>query len=161
MLIVFAIIIASILIVLGLVGCILPILPGPPLSFIGLIIMAFVRDFSPPITISVLIVLGFLALIAAVLDYIIPAIGAKRYGASRWGVTGSILGMFIGIFFFPPLGILIGSFLGAFLFELFSGKDRRAAFRAGKGVLIGSFLAFTFKLMVSGVITYYFVVALF
>jgi len=155
------IIIGGIFILLGFIGCIMPVLPGPPLSFVGLLILAAFKGFSPPLTITLVLVMGLIAFIASGLDYIIPAIGARRYGASRWGVLGSVIGMLVGIFFFAPLGILIGGFLGAFLFEWFSGKEGKAALRAGKGVLIGGLLGTILKLVSSAIITYYFVYALF
>ncbi len=157
-----SIILGSVFIILGFIGCILPVLPGPPLSFAGLFILALVKGFSPPLTVMTILILGIVALIAYGLDYIIPSIGAKKYGASKWGIIGSIAGMLIGILFFPPFGIFIGGFMGAFLFEwIVEGKDSKAALRAGQGVLIGSLLGIVIKLMASGVITYYFIYGLF
>lgn len=161
MLVIASIILGSIFIIFGLVGCVVPVLPGPPLSLTGLFIFALAKDFSPPLTLRLIIILGILTIFVTLLDYIIPSIGAKRYGASKWGVLGSITGMIIGIFFIPPLGMLIGGFLGAILFELMVGKPGKAALRAGQGVFIGTLSGMVLKFFVSGAITYYFVRGLF
>ena len=147
--------------IMGIIGCILPVLPGPPLSLAGLFILALGQGFSPPLTLNLLIILAILAICITALDYMIPSIGAKRFGASRWGVFGSFAGMLTGIFFFPPFGIFIGGFLGAILFELIAGKGGKAALKAGQGVFWGTMAGIVLKLITSGVITYYFIIGLF
>lgn len=151
--------IASILMVLGLAGSILPILPGPPLSFIGLFLLALLKHFSPPLTPTLIIIMAVVTVLLVVMDYLIPLLGAKRYGASKWGVWGSVIGMIIGIFW-SPLGMLVGAFLGAVLAEWLIGKEKAEALRAGWGVVMGTLFVTILKLGVSGVMTYYFVLAL-
>ena len=153
------IVIGSILMLLGLAGSILPFLPGPPLSFIGLFLLALLRHFSPPLTPTLVIVLAIVTIIAIVMDYIIPLMGAKRYGASKWGVWGSVLGMAIGIFW-SPFAMLVGAFIGAVVAEWLIGKKKGEALRAGWGVVMGTLFATIMRLGVSGVMTYYFVLAL-
>ncbi|MBN2374445.1 DUF456 domain-containing protein [bacterium] len=157
MLIIFFIALGSIFIILGFIGCILPALPGPPLSFLGLLMLALGKGFSDPLTVTLMIILAIITIIVSAMDYLIPSIEAKRYGASNWGVFGSIAGMIAGIIFFPPVGMFIGGFLGAILFELMSGKKGKAAMKAGQGVFVGILLGTVLKLSTSGVITYYFV----
>jgi uncharacterized protein len=147
------------LILLGLAGSVLPILPGPPLSFAGLLILALIHDFSAPLTSTRMIIMALAMLVAAGADYLLPLMGAKRYGASKWGVWGSALGMIIGLFF-PPLGMLIGAFAGAVIVELVFQKQKGQAFRAGWGVFMGTMLALVLRLGVSGLMTYYFVLGL-
>jgi uncharacterized protein YqgC (DUF456 family) len=149
----------SILMLLGLAGSILPILPGPPLSFIGIFILALLKHFSPPLTPTLVIILAIVAILVVVMDYITPLIGAKRYGASKWGVWGSVLGMAIGIFW-SPFAMLVGAFIGAVVAELLVGKKKGEALRAGWGVVIGTLLATILRLGVSGMMTYYFILAL-
>jgi len=153
------IVIGSILILLGLAGSILPILPGPPLSFIGLFLLALLKHFLPPLTPTLLIVLAIVMIFVIIMDYIIPLLGAKRYGASKWGVWGSVLGMVIGIFW-SPFAMLVGVFIGAVAAECLSGKKKREALRAGWGVVMGTLFATVLRLGVSGMMTYYFVLAL-
>jgi len=154
-----ATVIGSILMVLGLAGCVLPILPGPPLSFIGLFLLALIKHFSPPLTPTLVIIMAGVTILVVVMDYIIPLLGAKRYGASKWGVWGSVVGMVVGMFW-SPFGMLVGAFIGAFVAELLAGKKHWEALRAGWGVVMGALFATVLKLVVSGVMTYYFVLAL-
>jgi uncharacterized protein YqgC (DUF456 family) len=153
------IVIGSILMLLGLAGSILPILPGPPLSFIGLFLLALLKHFSPPLTPALVIILAIVTILVIVMDYIIPLLGAKRYGASKWGVWGSVLGMAIGIFW-SPFAMLVGAFIGAVVIEWLVGKKKGEALRAGWGVVMGTLFATILRLGVSGMMTYYFVLAL-
>ena len=151
-----------ILIVAGLAGCVLPILPGPPLSFLGLIAIWAARGWNAEAFGGTgVIVLGAAAAVTTVLDYLTPAWGAKRYGASRKGVWGSILGMIAGMIWFPPFGMILGAFAGAFLGEVLSGKEGTEATRAAWGVFLGTILGIFLKLAASGVITWYFFAELF
>jgi uncharacterized protein YqgC (DUF456 family) len=151
--------IGSILMLLGLAGSILPILPGPPLSFIGLFLLALLRHFSPPLTSTLVILLAIVTILVVGMDYIIPLLGAKKYGASKWGIWGSVLGMAIGIFW-SPFAMLAGAFIGAVLAEWFVGKKKGEALRAGWGVMMGTLFATILRLGVSGMMTYFFVRAL-
>jgi uncharacterized protein YqgC (DUF456 family) len=151
--------IGSILMLLGLAGSILPILPGPPLSFIGLLLLALVKHFSPPLTPALVIILAVVTIFVIVMDYVIPLLGAKRYGASKWGIWGSVLGMVIGIFW-SPFGMIAGAFIGAVVVEWLVGKKEWEALRAGWGVVMGTLFATILRLGVSGMMTYYFVLAL-
>ena len=151
--------IGSILMLLGLAGSVLPILPGPPLSFIGLFLLALSKHFSPPLTPTLVIIMAVVTILVTVMDYIIPSLGAKRYGASKWGVWGSVLGMVIGMFW-SPFGMLAGAFIGAVVAEWLVGKKEGEALRAGWGVVMGTLLATILRLGVSGMMTYYFVLAL-
>lgn len=160
MLEVVAIVLGSVLVLLGLAGCILPVLPGPPLSFAGLFLLALAYQFVPPLTPTLLMVMAAVVTGAVLLDYIVPALGVKKYGASKWGVRGSFLGMLVGILFFPPFGIFIGALVGAVAGEWLAIKQAGAALRAGWGVFVGTLVGVVLKLAASGVITYYFVAAL-
>ena len=152
-------IIAGILMILGLVGCIIPVLPGPPMSFIGLLILAIAQHFAPPLTSQLILIMAVLMVIVTILDYIIPAAGAKKYGASKWGIWGAILGMVLGLLFFPPLGIIVGAFLGAVVVELMIGKGGKDALRAGWGTLLGTLLGTVLKTTVSFIMIYYYLKA--
>ncbi len=138
----------------GIIGCIMPALPGPPLNFLALVLLKFaVGDL---LSANLLITFGVLTLVVSVLDYLIPGWGAKVFGASKYGVWGSFIGMIIGIFFFPPLGMIIGLLIGAIVGELISGQKRSAAFKAGLGSFLFSLIAMFLKLSLSVVMTYYF-----
>lgn len=157
---VFLIIIGLILAIAGMVGCILPVLPGPILSFCALILLSWVKNWQI-FSQTFLIVMGALTVLLILLDYIVPALGAKKYGASSRGLWGSAIGMLIGIFFFPPWGMIVGAFLGALVGELASGKSGRMALRAGWGILIGSVFGIGLKLAFTAVVLFYYIKEIF
>ncbi len=119
----------------GLAGAVLP-LPGPGLSFGGLLLIHFSHfaEFSQ----SVLITFGVLTVVMVVLDYYIPIWGVKRFGGTRYGSIGAIVGGLAGLFFIPAIGIFVGTFLGALVGELIG----RATFKAALRAAFGSFLGF-------------------
>lgn len=147
------------LIILGILGCILPVIPGPPLSFVGILLLHFTRWGN--INFELLVWLGIAAAVATVLDYVFPIWTTKKFGGSKRGVWGSTIGLIIGLFFFPPLGIIIGPFVGAFIGEITSNKDQRTALKSAFGSFVGFLLGTGLKFAVSGVTTYYFFKELF
>jgi uncharacterized protein YqgC (DUF456 family) len=151
-----AIVIGSILVLLGIAGCVLPILPGPVLSFLGLLLLALLKQFSPPLTPTLMIVMAILTVVVTIGDYLIPLWGAKKYGTSKWGIWGSVAGMAIGIFF-SPFGMLLGALTGAVTVEWLVQKEKGNALKAGLGVIVGSLLGAVLKLGVSGMMVYYFI----
>lgn len=151
-----AIICGAILVILGIAGCILPILPGPILGFAGLLLLALINHFLPPLTPTLMTVMAILTVVATIGDYIIPLWGAKKYGTSKWGIWGSVAGMAIGIFF-SPFGMFLGALIGAVAVEWLVQKEKGQALKAGWGVIVGSLLGAVLKLGVSGMMAYYFV----
>jgi len=151
-----AIVVGSIFLLLGIAGCVLPILPGPVLIYLGLLLLALVKDFFPPLTPTLMIVMALLTVAVTIGDYVIPIWGAKRYGTSKWGIWGSVAGMAIGLFF-SPFGMLLGALIGAVAVEWLVQKKKGKALKAGWGVIVGSLLGAVLKLGVSGMMVYYFV----
>ena len=100
----------------GLVGSILPVIPGTPLSWLGLIALYLAP--SLPFNWTFIIITGVVAIAIYIMDYIIPAIGTKRFGGSKAGAWGTTIGLIVGIFAPIPFGILIGPFAGALVGEL-------------------------------------------
>ena len=160
MLPVILIILGIVMIILGIIGCFIPVIPGPPLNYIALILVSLAKDWEP-FTARFLIIWAIITVAVTLLDYVVPACGAKKYGASRIGILGSILGMLIGLIFFPPWGMLPGAFLGALVAELLVGKKSDAAFKASFGVFVGTIFGVGLKLVASGSMTFYFFKALF
>jgi uncharacterized protein len=138
----------------GILGCVLPLLPGPPLSYMGLLLLHFTEKHH--FTTTFLVGWAIVTVIVYLLDYFIPVWGTKRFGGSRRGVWGSIIGLVIGLFFFPPFGIIVGPFLGAVVGELTAGKNSGAALRSGFGSFIGFLLGTLLKLIASGLMTWHF-----
>jgi hypothetical protein len=151
-----AIVIGSIFVLVGIAGCVLPILPGPVLIFLGLLVLAVLKDFFPPLTPTLMIVMAILTVIVTIGDYMIPLWGAKKYGTSKWGIWGSVAGMAIGLLF-SPFGMLLGAVIGAVAVEWLVQKEKGKAFKAGWGVIVGSLLGAVLKLGVSGMMVYYFI----
>ncbi len=157
---VFLIIIGLILAIAGMVGCILPVLPGPLLSFCALILLAWIKHWQI-FSQTFLMVMGAVTALLILLDYVAPALGAKKYGASKRGLWGSAIGMIIGIFFIPPWGMIVGAFIGALVGELASGKSGRNALRAGWGILIGNVFVVGLKLAFTAVVLFYYIKEMF
>ena len=152
--------IGLILALAGMVGCILPVIPGPILSFSAILLLSWLKSwqiFSP----AFLMIMGALTAFLTLFDYIAPALGAKKYGASKYGVWGSAIGMIIGIFFIPPWGLIAGAFIGALIGELAAGKSGRLALRAGWGILIGNIFGIGLKLAFTAVILFYYIKEMF
>ncbi len=149
-----------ILALVGIIGCILPFVPGPPLSFLSLIILSWAKHWEP-FSFTFLLTMGILTLLLTVLDYIIPASGAKRYGASKEGIWGSVIGMPLGLIFFPPWGIILGGVAGAFLGEIISGKKGNKALQASWGVLLGYFTTVGLKLLFCSVVLFFYLSKIF
>lgn len=152
--------IGLIMVLLAVLGSVLPIIPGPPLGFAALLVLSFAKDWEP-FSHTFLIVCGVLALLIVLLDYVLPAEGARRYGASKFGVIGSILGVMVGLFFMPPLGIIAGALLGAVAGELLANKSGREALRAGWGVFLGFMVGTAIRFAFSVVMLFFYIKALF
>ena len=135
----------------GLAGCILPMLPGPPLAWLGMLLLHFTDrvDFS----VTELVVSALVVIATLVLDYFTPMIGAKKFGGGKYGNRGCVIGTIVGMFFLP-LGLILGPFLGAVIGELIAGKPFRAALKAG----FGSFVGFLFGTLIKLAVCLYFII---
>ncbi|PKQ43759.1 DUF456 domain-containing protein [Confluentibacter flavum] len=140
---------ASLLMVLGLLGSFLPVIPGPFTSWVGLLLLYFTEAI--PTNLTLIIVTLVIAVLISVLDYIIPSMGTKRFGGTRAGVIGTSIGLVVGLFAPIPGGIIIGPFIGAFIGELINKSNSKTALKAAFGSFIG-FLASTFIKFIVAVI---------
>jgi hypothetical protein len=154
------IILGLILAIVGLIGCVLPIIPGPVLSFISLIILSFIKDWEP-FSAAFLIVMAGLMILVSALDYVVPSIGAKKAGASKTGIWLSIIGMVLGIFFFPPWGIFFGAFFGGVIGEVWAGREGKEALRVGWGILWGNMIGIGLKLAYSSMVMFFYIKEMF
>jgi len=137
-------ILAALLVLVGLLGMVLPALPGTPLIFLGLLTAAWIDDFTRVGGLTVGL-LGALAALAWLVDYVAASLGAKRAGASALAVVGAVVGTVVGIFF-GLVGLLLGPLLGAVAGELLSGRDHRQAARAGLATWVGMVFGLAAKL---------------
>lgn len=126
------------LVLVGVVGIVLPGLPGAILVLAGLALAAWIDGFAR-VGLGTLAVLAALTVLTYVLDFVATAVGARRFGTSWWGVVGALLGTIAGLFFGLP-GLLVGPFAGAFVAELIARRDVRQAGRAGVGAWLGLLL---------------------
>ena len=147
---IFLLIVAFLLMLVGIIGCIIPGLPGVPLAYAGLwVAQATDRiDFSW----QMLLVWGIMTIVVSVLDYVVPAWGTKRFGGTKYGVWGSTIGVFVGLFL-GPWGVIIGPLAGAILGEMLGGKQVEEALKAGWGSFIGLLFGTVLKLICCGLMT--------
>lgn len=137
----------------GILGCFLPVIPGPPLSFIALLLVHFTKEAD--LSTNLLLTMAVLTIVVTVLDYVIPAWGTKKFGGTKYGTWGATIGLIIG-FFLGPIGIIAGPFAGAVLGEMLGGSSGSKALRAGLGSFFGFLLGVGLKLIVSGIMLFYY-----
>jgi len=154
------IILGLLLAIIGLFASVVPVLPGPFISFVSLLVLSFARQWEVFSTTG-LVVFAVLAVLVSLSDTLFSIVGARRYGASRYGITGSIIGMLVGMFYIPPAGIFLGAVVGALIGELVAGKTRSEALRAGWGVLVGNIVSMGVKAAYCGAVLFFYVEALF
>lgn len=147
------IILGILCLLVGLAGCILPVLPGPPLSYAALLLLHFTDKVQ--LSTTQLVVWLIVVVVIQVLDYFVPMLGSKYTGGTRWGTRGCMAGTLVGLFFMP-WGIILGPFLGAFIGELLGGSDKKLALKSGIGSLIGFLLGTVLKCAVCGYFIYLF-----
>jgi len=154
-------IIAAVLGIAGLLGCVVPVLPGPPLSWAGILVL-YLWGPDNVFTTRFLLIWLVVTIIVTVLDYVVPSYFTRVTGGSKAAGRGSLVGLFVGLIFFPPFGMIAGAFLGALLAEIFvNGKDLKQSFKPALGSFLG-FLCGTFmKVVVSGMMLFYIVKAFF
>lgn len=134
----------------GIFGSFLPVLPGPGLSWLGLLVLYFTT--AVPMNYWILGITLMVTVVVSILDYLIPAKGTKKFGGSKYGIWGTNIGLVVGIFAPVPFGFIIGPFVGALVGELiYDSKDHNRALKAATGSFIG-FLASSFMKFVICVI---------
>ena len=134
----------------GIIGCIVPGLPGAPIAYAGLWIAQASEcvDFSW----QFLLIWGIVTIVVAVLDYFVPAWGTKYFGGTKYGVWGSTIGVFAGLIF-GAVGVIVCPLIGAVIGELIGGKEVEDAFKAGWGSFIGLLCGTLLKLICCGLMT--------
>lgn len=148
------IIVGALLIVAGFVGSFIPVFPGTPVTYCGLLTLQLATQ---PFSTSFLVVWALIVATIMILDNVIPAYGTKKFGGSAYGIWGSIAGMFIGLFF-APIGIIVGPLVGAFAGEIIGGKTSDRALKSALGSFAGLVVNTLMKVIASGIMGYYFFV---
>jgi len=158
------IIIGILLLLVGIIGAIVPGIAGPPFSFIGLIMLHITKRYH--FSEEFLVIMGLIAAAVTVLDYVVPIWGTKKFGGTKRGVWGSTIGLIVGIFILPALGIvigpfgiigiLLGPFLGAYIGESTGGQTEGKALKAAFGSFIGFVTGTLMKLAYAIIVIFYF-----
>lgn len=148
------IILGACLMIAGIMGAFLPVIPGTPFSYLGLVCLQLTS--TPPFSLTFMIVWAVIVITVTSLDGLASVAGAQRMGGTRYGIIGCIIGAVIGFFLFPPLGIIIGPIFGAFAGELLAGKKMDLAMKAAWGAILGFFVSTFIKVLVSLILAFYF-----
>ena len=144
-------VLAFLLLVASIVGCVLPVLPGPPLAYTGILLLHLTDKVH--FTTHQLIIWLIVVIVLQVVDYITPLLGSKYSGGTSFGNRGCIAGTILGMFFMP-WGLIIGPFVGAIAGEMMGGQNLTQAIRAGIGTLLG----YLFGTLMKVIVCFYFVV---
>ncbi|MFO8130163.1 MAG: DUF456 domain-containing protein [Bacteroidales bacterium] len=158
------IIIGTLLLIIGFIFCILPVLPGQVLSYASLLLLQLTN--KKPFESDFLFMMAFIMIGVTVLDYIVPVVGTRKFGGTRRGTYGSMIGLVISVIILPILGItigpfgilglLLGPFLGAYIGESSSGRDSKEALRAAFGSFIGFLAGTLMKITFTVIVAFYF-----
>ena len=147
--------------IIGIVGSIVPGIPGPPLSFIGVLLMYFRKGLDSggePMGVTLLVLLA-VTIAVTVLDYVVPAWFTKITGGTKYASRGATIGLIAGLIFPLPIGIIAASLLGAFVGELFfANKDAASSIKSALGAFLGFLAGTGAKLISSAVMLYYIIV---
>ncbi len=152
------IVLGAICLLVGLVGAVVPVLPGCPISYVGLLLLQFTD--RAPFSLTFLLVWAAVVVVVQLLDSFLPVWSTRWSGGGKAGVWGSTIGLIVG-FFWGPWGIVLGPFLGALVGELIAGKEFKIALKSGAAAFLGFLGGTLAKLIASGLMIYYFVAALF
>lgn len=153
-------ILCSVLLIAGLAGIVLPILPGVPLAWLGFFVYAIGTGFDR-ISITTTVVFSILMVLTLVLDLVAPMLGASKYKASKLGILGSFVGLMAGVIAFGFWGIILGPFIGALLGELAARKQPEQAFKSALGTLLGFLAGSLIKIVVVLTMAGFFIASLF
>jgi len=152
-------ILGVLVLIIGVVGSVLPVLPGTIFVWLSLLLLHFsgYGEFST----TFLVVTALITVATIILDYVVPALGTKKFGGSKKGEWGATIGIFAGMFI-GPFGIIVGPFLGAFIGEMIhDATDTNRALKAAWGSFVGFLLSTGIKLIVSLIFAWFFIKKLF
>ena len=153
----FFVVIAVILGILGIIGSVVPALPGPPLSWLGMLLMYFfggTNSAGDPLSTKILFIWLAITTVVTILDYAVPVWFTKLTGGSKYAGYGALVGLFLGLLV-PPIGIILGTVLGAFVAEFaFAQKNAVDSVKSAFGAFMGFLLTTGFKLIAAGIMLY-------
>ncbi|HNR18714.1 MAG TPA: DUF456 domain-containing protein [Bacteroidia bacterium] len=144
--------IAIVFTIVGVIGCVLPALPGLPFNYAALLMLQY---YYKPFSTTFLVVMAVIMAVIMILDYFLPIWTAKKFGATKQGIWGSMIGMVLGIIF-TPIGMLLGMFAGAVIGDMMAGKESKDAFKSGIATFFGTLFSIGLKLICAGTMSWYF-----
>lgn len=150
---IFIAILGALLVVVGLLGTFIPMLPGTPISYAGLLLLLLIPGCT--LTWKFFLVWGIIVVVLQVLNYFIPIWGVNKFGGTKYGQWGSVLGVIVGLFA-GPLGIVVGPFVGAVLGELIGGMSLDKSLKAGFGSFVGTFVGMVLGIIVAAALMFYY-----
>ena len=150
---IFIAILGALLVIVGLLGTFIPMLPGTPISYVGLLLLLLIPGCT--LTWKFFLIWGIIVVVLQVLNYFIPIWGVNKFGGTKYGHLGSVLGVIVGLFA-GPLGIIIGPFVGAVLGELLGGMSFEMSLKAGLGSFVGTFVGMVLGIIVAAILTFYY-----
>ena len=146
------VVVGAILMLVAAIGCFVPVLPGPLIAYGALWIPL---AFGHPASVERLALGAAVVVVVVVVDYVLPAVCAKKFRCSRWGVFGCVVGSVVGLFFLP-FGIIVGPFAGTVAGELIAGKALAASLKGGVGALLGFVGCLALKLASVGLFSWWY-----
>ena len=158
----FIAILALVLGIVGIVGSVAPALPGPPVSWFGLLVLYIwgggTNNAGDAMSTQFLLIWLGIVVVVSIVDYLVPAYFTKLTGGSKWGSWGAIVGLFIGLIY-PPVGLIVGSLLGAVMGALvFAGKDAATSLKSAFGAFLGFMFGTGIKLICAAVMLFYIII---
>jgi len=155
-----AVVITIIVILIGIAGTIVPLIPGIPLIFIAIASYGWYEGFQT-ISTKYIVIMAALTLLSLLVEYLGSTMGAKYFGSGKYGVYGALIGTLLGLFIFPPAGLLIGPWVGAIAGEMISGKEFSVAAKTGVGTIIGLFSGIALNLILAVIMFISFLIVVF
>lgn len=150
---IFIAVIGALLVIIGLLGTFIPMLPGTPISYAGLLLLLLIPGCT--LTWKFFLIWGIIVVVLQVLNYFIPIWGVNKFGGTKYGQWGSVLGVIVGLFA-GPLGIIVGPFVGAVIGELIAGTNFSDSLRAGFGSFLGTFIGMVLGIIVAAILMFYY-----
>ncbi len=154
-----ALVVTTLLFLVGLFGTLFPIIPGAPIIWLGMLVYGFIAGFEN-LGLVFFLVQGLLALTVMGVDYLFAAMGTRYFGGKKAALVGAAAGLMIGLLFFP-IGLLIGPFLGAVIADLIFRRHTGQALKAGVGASLGFWSALPIKLAIETVMITWFIIRVF
>lgn len=150
---IFIAVLGALCIIIGFLGTFIPMLPGTPISYVGLLLLLLVPGCT--LTWKFFLFWGIVVLVIQLLNYFIPIWGVNKFGGTKYGQWGSVIGVLVGLFL-TPIGVIVGPFIGAVIGELIGGMNMENSLRAGFGSFVGTFVGMVLGIIIAAILAFYY-----